>query len=668
MNPLKLLFARASICIAAFLLVLPGRAAAQIDIDTLRVDSLRRAGHVLRWERLFRRVERVFVIDMIPNAQSNDTSHDGEPNLAVNPANVNQMVGSAFTPNPTGATDLAPVFVSTNAGASWAMRNIVPSANGMTGDISLDFARRGGTLYTGILRGGAFLRQAILRTNDPFAGGTMTVLTDHDSLQLDQPYVTAATTNVAGTETDRVYVGFNAFDQNTPSGGNGQTAAAEFSLNARSAAAPAGFNRRIIEARNTFQQNMPATRFAVHRSGVIYGLFYRWTAGATPNPVCDIVVVRDDSFATGATPFAALTDPADGLAGRLVVTGRTVPAFPANLGQNRLVASNLSIAVDPNDSTEVWIAWADRPAGGAYTLHVRRSTDSGVTWSAADLLTIASATNPGLAINSGGLVGFAYQELTGTAPNQRWQTHFRRTADNGINWSDMILADVPNATGFMGDYLDLISVADDFYGIFPTLNTPNNANFPQGVIFQRNVNFATNQVRNVGNTANVRASIDPFFFKVTTTTLFDFCILRDVCRTPQFDPGRLTVVVDSFPTRVIDPIPENCLVKWSCPGCTMGLCPPFYHMYFDNIDPAVWRVEVVDFRGEPVKQRMQRVGNGIVLSFRPRADNFNEKQIGRYFLTFETLRPVERGRHTFPTRLEVDAFPQSEHLRRKNMK
>ena len=48
----------------------------------------------------------------------------------------------------------------------------------------------------------------------------------------------------------------------------------------------------------------------------------------------------------------------------------------------RLVASDLSIAVDPRDSRRVWVAWGDRPAGTTnLTLHVRRSTDRGQTWS-----------------------------------------------------------------------------------------------------------------------------------------------------------------------------------------------------------------------------------------------------------------------------------------------
>jgi len=91
--------------------------------------------------------------------------------------------------------------------------------------------------------------------------------------------------------------------------------------------------------------------------------------------------------------------------------------------------------VDPRTSSRVYVAWADYPGGNPpYTLHVRRSDDRGATWSAADLITIANATNPALAVNSDGQVGFLYQQVTGAAP-QRWETHLRRSSDLGVTWN-----------------------------------------------------------------------------------------------------------------------------------------------------------------------------------------------------------------------------------------
>lgn len=460
---------------------------------------------------------QITVVNMIPQALSGETGQDSEPNLAVNPANPLEIAGSAFTYNPGGTTS-APIYVSTNGGGTWVLNNIVPSANGGTGDITLRFGGTGNTLYTGILRGGSGLRLNILRTNNFAGSAAMTLLVDRTGNGVDQPYV-QATTVVGGTAAgrDRVYVGSNDFN-----GPSGRTATIDRSLDARTAAAPAGFTNFVIEPRATRGQDLPPIRPAVHADGTVYGIYYGWRTGGT-----DVVVVRDDNWGTGPNPFTDLKDtPGDNAAGRRVVTGRNVPfenySHPA-LGQERLVASNISIAVDPGNSSNLYIAWADRVGAADYTLHVRSSTDRGANWSAADLLTITSATNPALAINSCGLVGFLCQQVTGSGATQRWETHLRRS-NNGTTWQDQILANVPaNAPAptflpYIGDYVHLMAVGENFYGIFSANNTPNMANFPNGVTFQRNYNSTTGQLRNVSNTANVAVSIDPFFFKAAAAT------------------------------------------------------------------------------------------------------------------------------------------------------
>src|SRR4029450_9303193 len=130
----------------------------------------------------------------------------------------------------------------------------------------------------------------------------------------------------------------------------------------------------------------------------------------------DIVVMRDDNWASGATPFAALTDPSDSLAGRIAVPNTTTPWLTSHLadfGQERL-GSDLAIAVDPRDSDTVYVSYATGTGTSDYTLHVIRSQDRGVTWSP-DLLTgPVKAKNAGLAVNSQGKIAFLYQQVTGT--------------------------------------------------------------------------------------------------------------------------------------------------------------------------------------------------------------------------------------------------------------
>ena len=85
--------------------------------------------------------QAVQVINMIPNSLSGETNQDSEPNIAVNPANTNQIAASAFTPNPAAPAGsiTAPIFASANGGATWVLNNIVPSQKS-TADITLRFA------------------------------------------------------------------------------------------------------------------------------------------------------------------------------------------------------------------------------------------------------------------------------------------------------------------------------------------------------------------------------------------------------------------------------------------------------------------------------------------------------------------------------------------------
>ena len=470
------------------------------------------------------RAAQVTVVNMIPHAQSGETNQDSEPNLAVNPANPRQIAGSAFTPSQGFCgPNLAPIFVSSDGGDTWAMNCIVPSdGSGMTSDITLRFAETSGNLYAGILRRPGGFRLNILRTGNFLGAAAMTVLVDRRPV--DQPYVQATTVGGA----DRVYVGNNAC---CPPGFGGQTATIDQSLNA-GGVAPV-FNAIRIESRGTAGQDGPPVRPAIHADGTIYGVFYHWTnrvGNFNPNATitADVVVIRDDSGGAGATPFTNLVDPGDALAGMRVVQNRTVPwanTSQANFGQERFVGSNATIAVDPRNSSTVYVAWNDRVGASDYTVHVRRSLDRGVTWSG-DLRTITNATNPALAIGSDGTVGLLYQQVvkvavTGSTIIQAWVTHLERTTDAFATVEDLVLAqtiaNLPPVTflPYIGDYVHLMAVGPDFYGIFSANNTPDLAAFPNGVRYQRNADFATKTLLALDNQTPVPISIDPFFFKVT---------------------------------------------------------------------------------------------------------------------------------------------------------
>ena len=229
----------------------------------------------------------------------------------------------------------------------------------------------------------------------------------------------------------------------------------------------------------------------------------------------DVVVVRDDS---AASTFQALTG-GDGLPGRLVAQGVSIPWSNApSLGQER-IGSTLSIAADPNNSSTVYVAWGDRVGtGDIYTIHVRRSTDRGISWST-DLRAIANATNAALAIANNGTVGLLYQRLDGSGSGSRWETRLEQTRDAFTTTQNTVFASVPADTPviqflpYIGDYNFLLAVGNEFRGVFAANNTPDRTNFPYDVTYQRRHNFTTRTLLDAGGNP-VSVSIDPFYFSV----------------------------------------------------------------------------------------------------------------------------------------------------------
>lgn len=470
---------------------------------------------------------QIRVVNMVPQVQSNQTANDVEPNIAVNPANKLQIVGTAFTPDPMGGPN-APIYISTDGGITWALNSIIPGNDPTygTGDITARFAGSGNQLYVGTLRGGAGFTLNILRVPNYTAGTVAELMVSRANV--DQPYVQAATLlGGGGVTNDRVYITTN--DRNAP-----LSAAANLSLDAFSTPMPGGFATNIFPNRPGTLRVMPGVRPAVHPSGVVYMAFYNNTAAGN-----DVVVARDDNWGSGATPFRDLSDLTDALPGQRVVLSRTVPAFGVNLGNSRLVASNISVAVDPTNSAVVYVSWADRVGATDYTLHVRRSDDSGQHWSG-DLLTITDATNPALAVNSSGKLGYLYQQLTGAGAARRWETHLRRSVNVGGTWDDAILSTslMSDPGGWIGDYVHLMAVGKDFYGIFSASNFPDNANFPQTVTYQRNANFTTHQLLGTNGTTVIGGSMDPFFFQATELAENNDFFVRDFTNSvTDFDPG-----------------------------------------------------------------------------------------------------------------------------------
>jgi len=101
---------------------------------------------------------------------------------------------------------------------------------------------------------------------------------------------------------------------------------------------------------------------------------------------------------------------------------------------------------------------------------------------------------------------------------------------------------------YLGDYIYLTAIGETFYGVFSANNTPNSANFPNGVTYLRNANFTTQQLLNVDNATLVNVSIDPFFFSIQELT---FPPIRPIITPPIGIQPPIKPVIVSPPIRPV---------------------------------------------------------------------------------------------------------------------
>jgi hypothetical protein len=200
------------------------------------------------------------------------------------------------------------------------LQAIVPSHQ-MTGDITVRFGGNG-NLYAGILRtpftdldaqGNPIPRLNILRTGNVLSGAEMSVLVDRTGAGVDQPYIQAAA--VGGR--DVVFCGDNDFNQSPVS--------ANMDFSQDGAGALPQFKTTVVDVRST-EGDAPSIRPVIQIDGTVYGAFLERISGTTAADLrYNVAVVRDDSFARNNPLFAALTDPGDGRAGRIVAPNRLIP-------------------------------------------------------------------------------------------------------------------------------------------------------------------------------------------------------------------------------------------------------------------------------------------------------------------------------------------------------
>lgn len=465
--------------------------------------------------------QQVRLVNVIPKLYSGESRNNPEPGVGVNPNNAliigytAHLLGNDLCVNPKRSG----VFTSASGGNNWTLRCVLKENVGAyPGDLTIRFNGEGSWAYVSHLRPKRLHfvgTQTNLLTVKELLSGEFAKLT-----AADQPQVRTR----PGSAEEEFGIAMIDGDHT-----EGSCSFARF-LWADKASDPAAFTSECLDFRSL--ERPWAIRLTMHKDGFTYATYLRSETLEDGSSIGSVVVVRGTPSASGGTLDDLKHDvgtaecPADSKLGVIVVCGVPLPWEPGyGPDVNEVFGwevrrGSLAIAVDPNDWKKVYVAWGDGSVmGSQLTLRVRGSSDGGATWGE-DLFKITDATNPALAVDEKGRLGFLYQRFI--ASSRRWETHLAWTAVTGSAGNDIVLADAPAGDEqmplasdlegpYQGDFADLVAVRGSFFGAFSAWNDPKLMVFPSGVRYNRLCSGG--ELRNAfGNV--VAPSIDPYFFEV----------------------------------------------------------------------------------------------------------------------------------------------------------
>jgi hypothetical protein len=425
-----------------------------------------------------------FVVE-VPN------SGGGEPDIAINPLNLNQIViHEGFG----GWTGNATNFISNDGGITWTGVNQIPPPTGVAGvggpnDITQDYGMDGnlyGTYLTnvpaGVGCGAPFFDVYSASNTNPILGGLFSYftvagvaqLTDFNGSQgcADQPWLLTNADPTTSTQTN-TYVGYD-----DDSGNNMRVSVA---LGTQ----PPNFVTDNVAGVTSGGGINQGFRLAVDpRTGAVYSLYQICTSNCGGSPKT-IGYVLNRSLDAGAT--WTLNGSGTGVQ---VASGVTVQPQPKFGTVNALLGGIDHAAVDPTTSN-LFVVYGDSNGSGGNAVFIEQITfdNSSPTMAipgAAHQVSLpgAQAALPSVAVAADGTVGVLYTSFDGFDVNgfPIFSGHFAFSTDAGATFTDKTLLTFLSTTKdngdprqrFLGDYQQLKVVNDlpnanagaTFYGVF----------------------------------------------------------------------------------------------------------------------------------------------------------------------------------------------------------
>ena len=419
----------------------------------------------------------VVVNNTDPNLTNTDTFNDGETSIAVNPANINEIVITAFSES-WGAN--APLWRSTDGGNIWTKQFTIPAPPGVAAagcpcDQAVDYGRNNQMSGTFLIDDDVFSGTS---TNPASAAAWnwlviagVTQRTNHlvpsSFGDADQPWLLVNRDPTTPTQDD-VYAAYDDF-----SGGPDMRVAVSFGVD------PPNFTVDNQSGTSTGGIN-PGHRLAVDRqTGFVYSLFQRCVGNCGGDPK-NINYMLNRSTDGGATWIL------NGMPGGIIVANADSTQPQPKFGTvNALLGGADHAAVDPNNG-DVYYVYGSRDAGtGNDRLAIRRIFDNGgggVTVGPENFVTgQVEAAIPSVAVASNGIVGVFYYTFDGFSSGfPIFSAHLAQSSDQGVTFSDQMLETFLSSAAdngdprqrVLGDYVQMKAVGTCFYGAFTGNGVP----------------------------------------------------------------------------------------------------------------------------------------------------------------------------------------------------
>ena len=393
------------------------------------------------------------IIDVATDATDPTDQRDTEPSIAVDPSNPLRIAIVSFS-EPWGPATGAPVWMSTDGGATWTKIRVIPQPpTGFRGpgDQKIAFDSTGRVLIAELDAG---FNDFIYRQT----GAPGTPLTAGASFGNDQPHLEVDI--AAGSPCfNRVYAPW--LNTNLALARSNVERSADFGVNvaATVVGSPAFANR--------------TTRIAVAPNGRPY-IVYKTREGAVGADFenAHFRVMRSDDC--GVT-WGALGATGVSVHGAAAVQTWFTNNFgnPSKGKVGRARSSDAWIAADPSDG-DIYVAYVNRDASGFGQIYVARSTNQGATWT---FNRVTDGTHhsayPEIAVAANGAVGVLYIDFDDSGSSTIFRHRFARSFDNGVSWTDKNLQSMDPgplanaADGFLwGDYEGVTAAGNTFFGVF----------------------------------------------------------------------------------------------------------------------------------------------------------------------------------------------------------